>query len=211
MYVIICTYEGDYGLKGGLMRASLIYDVDGKRYVLETFSIEILDQYTYRSFKNKDEIFSCSRYSDILSNLPRTGEFYLSVPYGELTVPAAQFLTVFGKNAFAEEQLFDVRYGDDEHAKVFTPRKYILGALSSDIDVFEEFYKKSYEFYTSQERFFHDIGMIYEDASLASKGVRRLLHEAIDSPYSYDVRRIIIDGIAEFDSVKNKGEVASHK
>lgn len=194
------------------MRASLIYVVDGEEYVLEKAGMEFLDQFTFRNFKNKNDIFSYSRYSDILDKLPKDGEFYVRILHEDLTLVAAQYLRIFGRDPFDIEQLFDVVYKSDEDSreKLFETKKHVLKLLL-DVDVLEEFYNKTYGLYNAQERFFHEIGLVYEDYPLMSKGVHRVINDAFDDWRSYDIKKIFLEGISRFDSMNKKNAEFSKK
>lgn len=186
------------------MKANLVYEVDGERVILERGSLQFLDQYTFRSFNNDDEIRMCPRYRDLLESLPLGGKFFLAVPFEELSLKAIQYLVVFDRKVFADEQQFDILYGSDENSsKVFSSKKYIYSQIGKR-KVFDEFYEKTKDFYTEQEKFLHDIGMIYENTDNATLGVRRVLHQAIDGNDAYDICRIFIDGLSKFNSLKEQ-------
>lgn len=186
------------------MKAKLVYEVSEDKVVLEEASMEFLDQLTYRNFAKEADMFEFPRFADKISLLPKDGTFYISVDEGEIPITCASYLAKFGRNPFDNEQRFNVAVRESSlGTNTYTLKRQILATLA-DIDVFEEFHEKMKDFYTPQEEFFYAAGMLNQDSSLATTGTRRLLHEAFDGSDSYDMCRVFIDGLSNFESVKNK-------
>lgn len=189
------------------MKARLVYIVNGVEVVLESMEFEALDQLTYAAFGSEDDIINSPRYEQKLQGLPKDGEVKIAFDGMDVPVKAIDYFAEFGFDPFKKGSQYmsvlvnDRKIGPTTHSL----RENIVRTLC-DIEVVEEFYKMFQERYTPRERFYHTIGMCSENDKLVFEGIKRIIDDATGHHDGYFVGRMFIDGLAKFESVKNKDE-----
>ena len=186
------------------MEARLIYVVDGVVTELEKDEFENLDELTYRGFNSVYDIINSKRYSKKIGHLPKNGEVKIAFNGFDVPMESLDYFTEFGYNPFDGAQTISVLVSD----RGIVPskrslRENIVRTLSS-VDVVEEFHENFKHRYTPREEFLYVVGMILENDQDVFEGIKRIVNEATDGYDGYFIGRVFLEGLSQYDSVKNK-------
>ena len=186
------------------MEARLVYIVNGAVVELERDEFETLDELTYKGFNSVNDIINSKRYSKKIGHLPKNGEVKIAFNGFDVPMESLDYFTEFGYNPFDGDQTMSVLVSD----RGIGPskrciRENIVRTLS-DVDVVEEFHDKFKHRYTPKEEFLHVIGMLAENDQDVFEGIKRIINEVTDGYDGYFSGRVFLDGLSQYESVKNK-------
>lgn len=186
------------------MEARLVYSTNGVDVELEKMEFEKLDEFTYSNFETEEDIINCPDYMEKIGDLPRDGNVTVMYHGFDMPINIGEYFAAFGNDIFSGEQSMSVLVKQRNTGTTKKSiRESILGTFT-DMSVVCEFYELFKDLYSSKDRLFYLASLVNENMDDALEGVKTIVDDAMDGSDGYFAGRIFIDGLSEFESVKNK-------
>lgn len=176
----------------------------GADFELERMPLEELDLFTYKHFMSEEDIIESPRYSELLNCLSRDGQVKILYDGYDVPVDVIDHLAMLGGDPYDRQQVLSVLTRDRKIKPAIVDFKQSIAGTLSNRKVVEEFHDKFKEQFTAKEELLYWDGMMFEYPPNVFEGVKRIVNGALNGPSGYVAGRVFLDGLSNFESVKNK-------
>lgn len=182
------------------MRARLEYVVDelGARVPLETMELEALDHYTYTKFKTVDDIINSDKYKDKIGGFPKDGRVIVTFNGRDIPIHELDKFGNLGGNPMMGDQSIRVMVRSDEVWPTLRGIRKKMASYINSPEAAEEFYRTFENEYTPLEKLDHLIGMMAENATMVSNGIKRVMSDYTSGYEGYLIGRCFVERLENF-------------
>ena len=182
------------------MRARLEYVVDelGARVPLETMELEALDHYTYTKFKTVDDIINSDKYKDKIGGVPKDGRVIVTFNGRDIPIHELDKFGNLGGNPMMGDQSIRVMVRSDEVWPTLRGIRKKMASYINSPEAAEEFYRTFESEYTPLEKLDHLIGMMAENATMVSNGIKRVMSDYTSGYEGYLIGRCFVERLENF-------------
>lgn len=182
------------------MRARLEYVVDelGVRVPLETMELEALDHYTYTKFKTVDDIINSDKYKDKIGGFTKDGRVIVTFNGRDIPIHELDKFGNLGGNPMMGDQSIRVMVRSDDVWPTLRGIRKKMASYINSPEAAEEFYRTFESEYTPLEKLDHLIGMMAENATMVSNGIKRVMSDYTSGYEGYLIGRCFVERLENF-------------